>query len=182
MRSHTVSRLKNVLTALFERQKSAKADKNFHGKMTNASKGELAKRLSDRLTDVLEAGRGTGELSEEELSDHSQVGLGDDEEQGCRPRPAARRKRVRPAEEIGEVPHDAVISAAQAESALGRNLATDWDEEGMDIIDDDQRAEEEQLVGRLLHPQVNSVDYSLLAWSPDPDDVNHTPRSFLQRM
>ena len=76
---------------------------------------------------------------------------------------------------MGEVPHDAVISAAQAESALGRNLATEWDEDVLELVDDDQRAEEEQLVGRVMHPQSDAVDYYLLCWSPDPTDANHAP-------
>ena len=143
---HTIKRLKSILTAMFERQKSARANSNFHGKIANVSKADLAQRLSDRLAEVLEAGRGTGHGSDEEPHEDSQPEVGDDTEHGLRPHPPPLRKRVRPAEQIGEVPHDAVVSAAQAESALGRNLATDWDEDVLESIDDDQRAEEEQFV------------------------------------
>ena len=45
----------------------------------------------------------------------------------------------------------------------------------VEFVDEDQRAEEEQLVGRVLHPQGHGVDYSFLAWSPDPNDINHAP-------
>ena len=62
-----------------------------------------------------------------------------------------------------------------AESALGHNLATEWDEDVWELVDDDQRAEEEQLVGRVVHPESADIDYSLLCWSPDPTDVNHSP-------
>ena len=76
---------------------------------------------------------------------------------------------------MGEVAHDAVVSAAQAESALGRNLATELDDDLWEPVDDDQRAEEEQSVGRGVHPQSADMDYSLLCWSPDPTDVKHSP-------
>ena len=173
--SHNVARLKGILNALFEKQKGVKASKDFCGKMSGVSKGDLAKRLADRLEDVLEAGRGTGHDSETEDPSDAQSELGEDAEHGCTGHRKPPRKRARPAEQLGEVPHDAIISAAQAESALGRNLATEWDEDVVELIDDDQRAEEEQLVGRVLHPQGRGVDYSFLAWSPDPNNINHAP-------
>lgn len=175
MHSHTVVRLKGVLNALFQKQKGMKASPDFLGKMSGASKGELSQRLADRLADVLEAARGSGHDSEAEDPSDAQSELGEDAEHGCSVHRKPLRKRARPAEQLGEVPHDSIISAAQAESALGRNLATDWDEDVFEVIDEDQRAEEEQLVGRLLHPQGHGVDYEFLAWSPDPNDVNHAP-------
>ena len=68
---------------------------------------------------------------------------------------------------IGEVPHDAIVSAEQAESALGINQATEFDEDVLELIDIDQRYEEEALVGRLVNP--NGVDYACLAYSPMED-------------
>ncbi len=42
----------------------------------------------------------------------------------------------------GDVPHDAVVTAEQAESALGHTQATELDEEIFEMIDQDQREEE----------------------------------------
>ena len=139
----------------------------------NATKGELSQRLADRMADVLEAGRGSGHESEAGETSDAQSELGEDAEEGCHVHREPRRKRIRPTEQLGEIPHNALVSAAQAESALGRSLCTEWDEDVMEVIDDDQRAEEEQLIGRALHPQGHGVDYSFLAWSPDPNDINH---------
>ena len=152
-----------------------KASKDFCGKMCGVSRSDLANRLADRLGDVLEAGQGTGHDSEAEDPSDVQSEMGEDAEHGCTVHRTPPRKAARPAEQLGEVPHDAIISAAQAESALGRNLATEWHEDVVEFIDDDQRAEEEQLIGRVLHPQCRGVDYSFLAWSPDPNNINHAP-------
>ena len=100
--------------------------------------------------------------------------LGQDAEEGCHVHQEPLRKRVRPTEQLGELPHNSIASAAQADSAAGQSC-TEWDEDVIEVIDEDQRAEEEQLVGRVLHPQGHGVDYSFLAWSPDPNDVNHAP-------
>ena len=152
-----------------------KASKDFCGKMCGVSRGDLANRLADRLGDVLEAGQGTGHDSEAEDPSDVQSEMGEDAEHGCTVHRTPPRKAARPAEQLGEVPHDAIISAAQAEGALGRNLPTEWDEDVVEFIDDDQRAEEEQLLSRVLHPQCRGVDYSFLAWSPDPNNINHAP-------
>ena len=94
------------MKALFEKQKGMKPSRDFHGKMSNASKGELAQRLADRLADVLEAGRGSGHDSEAEDPSDVQSELGEDAEQGCQVRREPLRKRVRPAEQLGEMPHN----------------------------------------------------------------------------
>ena len=72
--------------------------------MANASKGDLAQRLADRLADVLEAGRGSGHDSEAEDSPDAQSELGEDAEQGCQVHRELLRKGVRPAEQLGEFP------------------------------------------------------------------------------
>ncbi len=110
--------------------------------------------------------------SDEDCSgDSSELG---DEDIACRgSRVRKRPGGVWPIEQAGEVPHDAVITAEQAESALGRNQATEWDEDLLEQIDLDQRAEEEELPGRVVHPI--SADYSLLSWCPEPGDPNHSP-------
>ena len=45
---------------------------------------------------------------------------------------------------------NAVITPDQAESAIGRNQATEYDEDMLDQIDLDQRFEEEELAGRAM--------------------------------
>jgi hypothetical protein len=59
------------------------------------------------------------------------------------------------------VPADAVVDAAQAESALGHFAAAEFDEEWADVVDKDLRAEEEALFGRYVNPK--GIDYSCLA-------------------
>ena len=149
----------------------------FHGKMAAATRKSLAERLAARLTEVTEEGRcvEASDDSNEDSSSQSERGIGDDAEGGLRDAQRLRSRRARPVEQMGEVPHDAVISAAQAESALGRNLANEWDDDELELQDADQRAEEEELIGRLVHPQSDSVDYNLLCWSPEPTDRNHAP-------
>lgn len=101
--------------------------------------------------------------------------VADDAEHGVRPSKLTNSRRARPVEQMGEVPHNAVVSAAQAESALGRNLATEWDDGVWELVDDNQSAEEGQLVGRMVRPQSADIDYSLLCGLPDPTDFNHSP-------
>ena len=174
-RSHTKDKLRDILSALFERQKGARADPKFHGKLSSASKMTLAQRLADRLQEVIDEGcqaEGSSD-NDDEFGSDSATSLGDDDDGGPRGGQQFRAKRSRPVEQIGEVPHDAAISAAQAESALGRNLATEWDDDDLEHVDADQRAEEERLIGRVIHPQTAEVDYNLLCWSPVPDDLDH---------
>ena len=73
----------------------------------------------------------------------------------------------------GDIPHNAVVTAEQAESALGHNQATELDNEVLEVIDQDQREEEEALLGRHVNPQ--GIAYECLCWSPDdpaPDSVS----------
>ena len=111
----------------------------------------------------------------EEGSRQTSSEVADDAEHGVRPFKRTKSRRARPVEQMGEFPHDARTSAAQDESALGRNLATERGENAWELLDNDRQAEEEQLVGRVVHPESADIDYSLLCWSPDPTDVNHSP-------
>ena len=52
----------------------------------------------------------------------------------------------------GESPHNAVVTAEQSESALGHNQATELDNEVLEMVDQDQRKEEEALLGRHVNP------------------------------
>ena len=67
--------------------------------------------------------------------------------------------------QIGEIPHDARVTPEQAESALGHNQATEFDEDVLEMMDLDQREEEEALTGRQVNP--GGVDYSFSCWTPD---------------
>ena len=138
-RSHTKDKLRDILSALFESQKGARADPKFHGKLSSASKMTLAQRLADRLQEVIDEGcqaEGSSD-NDDEFGSDSATSLGDDDDGGPRGGQQFRAKRSRPVEQIGEVPHDAAISAAQAESALGRNLATEWDDDDLEHVDAD---------------------------------------------
>ena len=66
--------------------------------------------------------------------------------------------------QIGEVLPDAVVTPEQAESALGHAQATEFDEDGMELLDQELREEEEALTGRQVNP--TGIDYALLAYEP----------------
>ena len=68
-------------------------------------------------------------------------------------------------EEIGQVPEHAIVTAAQAESALGRTLAADIDIDLADTVDLDTKEEEEKLTGYQVNP--SGVDYSCVSWQPN---------------
>ena len=65
------------------------------------------------------------------------------------------------------MPFDAIVTAEQAESALGHNQATEFDDDLLELMDLDQRAEEEELIGKQVNPV--GIDYSCICWSPDVD-------------
>ena len=113
----------------------------------SGSKLVLAQRLATVLGWV--CGAGCEEDSEAEGDDISQPGQ------------KLPRRLVALARPIAEVPADAVVDAAQAESALGHLAATEFDEEWADVVDKDLRAEEEALFGRYVNPK--GIDYSCLA-------------------
>ena len=85
---------------------------------------------------------------------------------------AAKRQVLVPrTQAIGEVPFDALVNPEQAESALGHTMSTEFDDDLLEMIDLDQRAEEEALLDRQVNPR--HVDYLFLCWSPqDPQDIS----------
>ena len=147
LHSHNRKTLCAVLEALFSQHRG---DPNFSAKPTKGSKtqprkGELAERLAARLGEVVEAGRVVQNSEDEDHCDHSSE-MGGEDDACCGHRERKRKGAARPIEQLGEVPHNAVITPEQAESAIGRNQATEWDEDMLEQIDLDQRAEEEDLV------------------------------------
>jgi len=75
------------------------------------------------------------------------------------------------AQTVGEIPQNALVTAEQAESALGRTVATELDVDISEAVDADTNEEEEVLAGRQVNP--SDVDYSCLSWQPAaPDSVS----------
>ena len=74
-------------------------------------------------------------------------------------------------QQLGEVPPDAIVTAEQAESALGRAQGTEFDEDLFETIDLELRQEEEALAGRHVNPP--GIDYSCLCYDA-PDSVSAT--------
>lgn len=144
--SHSKARMQSVLRCL------GRTGLKLGGKFTD-SKPVLADRLAYWLGQVLEAGRGVSP----EVEHGSDSELGDD----VRNRPPRLLKPF--VTEPGDIPHDAVVTAEQAESALGHNQATELDEEMLEMIDLDQREEEEALQGHHVNP--SGVSYECLSWS-----------------
>ena len=72
---------------------------------------------------------------------------------------------------VGEIPQNARASPEQAESALGRTIATELDVDYADAVDADTKEEEEALAGHQVHP--NGFGYDCLSWQPlAPDSVS----------
>ena len=145
-RSHTKKKFQSILATLFENQKGNTSDSNSHGKMSEAPKEVACRTTSGPIR--RSAGRRSANQwpfrgrerggSTETLSE-----VACDAEHGVRPSKLTKSRRARPVEPVGEVPHKAVISAAQPESLLGRNLATEWDDDVWELLGDDQQSEEE---------------------------------------
>ena len=62
------------------------------------------------------------------------------------------------------MPADAIVTAEQAESALGHVQATDFDADIFESLDDDQKEEEMALIGRKVNPPL--LTYDCISWSP----------------
>ena len=89
---------------------------------------------------------------------------------GERPRPQ-KPYLVEHTASVGEVPENAVVTPEQAESALGRTLATELDVDYSDAVDADTKEEEEALAGHQVNP--SGFDYACIAWPPSaPDSVS----------
>ena len=79
--------------------------------------------------------------------------------------PRARPALVEHTQDIGQVPDNAVVTAEQAESALGRTIATEIDIDYADAVDADTKEEEEKLAGHQVNP--SGVNYACVSWQPD---------------
>ena len=93
----------------------------------------MVERLAYWLNRVVEAGRYCRVLG----SDEEPVDKDGFQSEARAPRPAL----VEHTEEIGQVPEHAIVTAEQAESALGRTLATEIDIDLADTVDLDTKEE-----------------------------------------
>jgi len=139
--SHTKARIQSVLRCL------GRSGLKLGGKFTDP-KPVLADRLAYWLGQVFEAGRG--------VSHEAEFGSDSDLEKEMTTKPPRLMKPF--VTQPGDVPHDAVVTAEQAESALGHTQATELDEEIFEMIDQDQREEEEALQGHHVNPAGISYD------------------------
>ena len=132
------------------------------GKMSD-KKGVLAQRLACWLNRVLAAGR--------EVPGGASGDEGDSaDDMGERPRPQ-KPLLVEHAATVGEIPQNARVSPEQAESALGRTVATEIDIDYPDAVDADTKEAEEALAGDQVNP--SGFDYACIAWQPlEPDSVS----------
>ena len=155
--THAIAKLKEILRIL------ARGGAKLGGTMRDR-KHVLAQRLAHWLNRAIDAGRAApGSASEAEEG----AAEADFDE---RPRPR-RASLVEHAAGTGEIPDTGVVTAEQAESALGRTLATELDQDMFDTIDADTKEEEEALAGRQVNPA--EVDYSCICWQPGaPDSVS----------
>ena len=148
--SHTKAKLKDILRIF------ARTGTSLGGKLAD-HKGVLAERLAHWLNRVVEAGRSCKALG----SDGESVDKDDFQSEA----PTARPALVEHTHEIGQVPENAVVTAEQAESALGRTLATEIDIDLADTVDPDTKEEEEKLAGYQVNP--SGVNYACVSWQPD---------------
>ena len=154
--SHSKAKLREILKIL------SRNGAKLSGKLSE-TKAVLAERLAHWLNLVLDAGRkGQGDSSDE--------GGVDGKDFDERPR-EQKTVLVEHAGTVGEIPQNALVTAEQAESALGRTVATELDVDISEAIDADTKEEEEALAGRQINP--SGVDYSCLSWQPAaPDSVS----------
>ena len=137
--SHTKKKIQEILRIL------GRTGTKLGGTLSD-SKGVLAQRLAHWLNRVLAAGRAKpGSASEEDMT-------GDE----CIQDSTRQRKQtlVEHTQHPGEIPSGMEVTAEQAESALGRTMATELDVEISDTVDADTKEEED------------GVDYSCLAGPP----------------
>lgn len=163
--SHCKDRVRAVLSIL------RRTGTKLGGRLSD-KKAVLIQRLAHWLSKVVEVGR---QREKQIAKDGSSCqSTSSDEEEGVDTHTAAKSITLIPrVDAIGEVPFDAVVNPEQAESALGFAQATEFDDELLDMIDLDLRAEEEALLQRQMHP--SKVDYSCLCWCPMSDtDVTPT--------
>ena len=155
--SHTKAKLQYILRIL------ARGGAKLGGRLTD-NKEKLAQRLAHWLNRAIDAGRAApGSASDGE------EGAGEmDFDERPRTRKAA---LVEHAAAVGEIPDDGVVTAEQAESALGRTMATELDQDMLDALDPDTKEEEDALAGRHVNP--SRAVYSCICWQPSaPDSVS----------
>ena len=127
---------------------------------------DIGKSLIVCCFQVVEVGRQRGPCNK---ADDESCASDDSDEKADGARSAIKSRVLIPRiDAIGEVPFDAVVNPEQAESALGHAQATEFDDELLDVVDLDLRAEEEALLPRQQHPQ--GIDYSCLCWNPTADE------------
>ena len=151
--SHTKTKIQGILRIL------GRTGAKLGGTLADA-KGVLAQRLAHWLNRVLEAGRANpashASSSDEDTLDDE--GVQDSAQQH-------KQTLVEHTQHPGEVPPGVVVTAEQAESALGRTMATELEIDISEAVDGDTKEEEEALAGHQVNP--NGVDYSCIAWQPD---------------
>ena len=131
------------------------------GRLSDA-KPVLIQRLAKWLNQVVDAGRHCEKTCDKD--DDESLRSSRREDEGVRERYAKKARMLIPrVDAIGKVPFDAIVNPEQAESALGHAQATEFDDELLDMVDLDQRAEEEALLKKKVNPA--GVDYSSLFWS-----------------
>jgi hypothetical protein len=120
----------------------------------------LAERLAYWLNKIIEAGRNVPtQTGDDENDDDSDVGRDAEE----KPR-NSKQVLYEHTGGAADVPADAIVTAEQAESALGHVQATDFDADIFEPLDDDQKEEEMALVGRKVNPPL--LTYDCISWSP----------------
>ena len=117
----------------------------------------MSERLAHWLNRVVDAGRFCKVLGSDEEPDDKD----DFQSEALAARPAL----VEHTYAIGQVPENAVVTAEQAGSALGRTLTTEIDIDPADTVDADTKEEEEKLAGYQVNP--SGVNYSCVPWQPD---------------
>ena len=152
--SHKKSILRSVLQVM------ARNGAKLGGKYKD-NKPVQAERLAYWINKVFMAGQSADLEDSDESDEHLEF-------PGERLRPE-RSILVEHVSTVGEVPQDAVVTPEQAESALGRVVATELDEDISETVDADIKEEEEALSGRLVNP--SGVDYSCIAWQPSSPDL-----------
>ena len=153
--SHAKVKLQDILRIL------SRTGAKLGGKVSD-NKPVLAERLAYWLNRVLDAARKKpGSASDDEV-------MNEEGNDAC-----AQEQRivlVEHTQNVGEMPQNAIVTAEQAESSLGRNFATELDLDIADAVDADTK-EEEVLAGHQINP--SGVDYSCISWQPNaPDSVS----------
>ena len=154
--SHSKKKIQSMLKCLS--RTGAKISGNLSDRKT-----VLAERLAFWLNQVMEAGREARceDVNGEELSDPS-------DGEPCVRKKIQNRYILPDTRQIGEVPSDAVVTPEQAESALGHAQATEFDEDRMELLDQELRQEEEALLGRQVNP--SGIDYRLVVCDPTQEE------------